>query len=253
MHLSLPAHRDNLRKILILNPKGGSGKTTLAVNLAGYLASTGRSVGLMDCDPQQSSMCWLRNRPASLPVIHGISVYKRDHSVTRSFQFRVPQDVEYLIVDSPAAIPENQLIEYTLRAHAILVPVLPSAIDIQAASRLIAALLLQAGVSRRMRRLGVIVNRAKEDTSAYRNLMSFLDSLSISAVSVMRDSENYVRAAELGMSVHEMRYSEVRDDLMAWWRLTDWLETRLKTPLSSRDLFRPKVPENWDGDQSKLH
>ena len=252
MRPNLPADRDNLRKILILNPKGGSGKTTLAVNLAGYLASTGRSVGLMDCDPQQSSMCWLRSRPDTLPAIHGISVYKRDHSVTRSFQFRVPQDIEYLIVDSPAAIPENELIEYTLRAHAILVPVLPSAIDIQAASRLIAALLLRAGVSRRMRRLGVIVNRAKEETSAYHNLLSFLDSLSISAVSVLRDSENYVQAAELGKSIHEMPYSEVREDLPAWWGLTHWLESRLKTPLTPRDLFRP-VATNWDRERSKLH
>jgi len=240
MLLNLSAHPD-LRKILILNPKGGSGKTTLAINLAGYLASTGRSVALMDFDPQQSSMCWLRNRPDGLPAIHGISAHQRDQSVTRSFQFRVPQDVEYLIIDSPAAVPEDRLIEFTLGAHAILVPVLPSAIDIQAASRLIAALLLRARLSRSMRRLGVVVNRARENTSAYRKLMSFLDRLSISVVSVLRDSQNYVRAAELGMSVHEMRHSEVRKDLARWRELIAWLEARVGTPLTSRDLLRPKV------------
>ena len=207
MLLNLPASSD-LRKILILNPKGGSGKTTLAINLAGYLASTGHSVALMDFDPQQSSISWLRNRPDTLPAIHGIPAHKRDHSVTRSFQFRVPLDIEYLIVDSPAAVPEDRLIEFTPGAHAILVPVLPSAIDIRAASKLIAALLLRARVSRRMRRLGVIVNRAKENTEAYRKLMSFLDSLSISVVGVLRDSQNYVQAAELGVSVHEMPHSE---------------------------------------------
>lgn len=240
MLLTLPANPD-LKKILVLNPKGGSGKTTLAVNLAGYLANTGRSVALMDCDPQQSSISWLGNRPNTLPEIHGISAHKRNHSVTRSFQFRIPQGTEYLIVDSPAAVPDHQLIEYTHGAHAILVPVVPSAIDIAAASKLIEALLLRARVSRRMRRLGVVVNRAKQDTTAYRSLMSFLESLSISVVSILQDSQNYVRAAELGMCIHEMPFGEARCDLSRWLDLTAWLETRLGTPLTSRDFFRPQV------------
>jgi len=237
---NLSTNRD-LREILILNPKGGSGKTTLATNLAGYLANTGRSVALMDFDPQQSSMLWLRNRSDTLPAIYGIPAHKRDHSVTGSFQFRVPLDIEYLIVDSPAGVSEDQLIEFTHTAHAILVPVLPSAIDTQAASKLIASLLLRAQVSRRMRHLGVIVNRARENTIAYHKFMAFLDRLSITVVSVLRDSQNYVRAAELGLSVHEMRPSEVRKDLARWRRLTDWVEARVGSPLTSRDLLLPKI------------
>ncbi len=237
---NLPANRE-LRKIIILNPKGGSGKTTLAINLAGYLASTGRSVALMDFDPQQSSIRWLENRPETLPAIHGIPAHKRDHSVTRSFQFRIPLDIEYLIVDTRAGISEDQLFKFTHGAHAILVPVLPSAIDIRAASGLITSLLLEAQVSRRMGRLGVIVNRARENTNAYYKLMSFLDRLSISVVSVLRDSQNYVRAAELGTSVHEMRPSEVRKDLARWRALTDWLEARVETLLTPRDLLRPQI------------
>ena len=241
MLLNLPAN-PALRKVLILNPKGGSGKTTLAINLAGYLARTARSVALIDFDPQQSSMRWLTNRPAALPAIHGIPAHKRDHSVTRSFQLRVPPEIEYLIVDTPAAVADDQLIEFTLGAHAILVPVLPSAIDIRAASGLIASLLLRAKVSRRMGRLGVVVNRAREKTIAYRKLRSFLGRLSIPVVSVLRDSQNYVRAAELGMSLHDMRPSEVRKDLASWHSLTDWVEERTVDPLTPRDLWRPKGP-----------
>ena len=240
MLLNLPSN-PNLRKILILNPKGGSGKTTLATNLAGYFASSGRSVALMDFDPQQSSIRWLNNRSEKLPTIHGIAAHKRDYSVTRSFQFRIPQNVEHLVVDSPAALNDEQLIEFTHGAHAILVPVLPSAIDIRAASSLIASLLLRAKVSRRMGRLGVVVNRARENTIAYRKLMSFLNRLSISVVSVLRDSQSYVRAAELGTSLYEMRPSEVAKDLARWQRLTDWLEERVETSLTPRDLWRPKI------------
>ena len=236
--LNLTGNSD-LRRILILNPKGGSGKTTLATNLAGYLASSGRSVALMDFDPQQSSMRWLRNRAPKLPTIHGIPACKRDHAVTRSFQFRVPPEIEYLVIDSPAALPEDQLIEFTIGAHAILVPVLPSVIDTHAASRLIAALLMRARVSRSMRRLGIVANRTKANTRAYRNLLSFLNRLSISAVASLRDSQSYVRAAELGTSIHEMRRSDVRSELARWSDLTRWLEARLETRLTSRDLFRP--------------
>jgi chromosome partitioning protein len=235
---SLPANRD-LRKIVVLNPKGGSGKTTLATNLAGYFAITGHSVALMDFDPQQSSMRWLENRPETRPAILGIPAHKRDHSVTRSFQLRIPPDIEYLIVDSPAAVPNDRLADYTHGAHAILVPVLPSAIDVRSASALIASLLLRAKVSRRMGRLGVVVNRARENTIAYRNLLSFLGRLSISTASILRDSQSYVRAAELGLSIHEMPPRETRKDLPGWQALTGWLDARVDVPLTERDLWRP--------------
>jgi chromosome partitioning protein len=240
MLLSLPA-RPDLRKILILNPKGGAGKTTLATNVAGYLANQDRSVALMDFDPQQSSMRWLKKRPCSLPPIHGIAAHARDHSVTRSFQYRVPLSIEYLVVDTPAGIPPERLIDFTRGAHAILVPVLPSSIDIRAASELISALLLRAKLSRRMGRLGIVVNRARENTKAFKKLIAFLDRLSISAVTVLRDSQNFVRGGELGVSIHDMRPSEVHKDMGRWRELAQWLESRLDCPLTARDLYDPSA------------
>lgn len=236
MLLSLPAHPE-LRKIVVLNPKGGSGKTTLAVNLAGYLAYRGRRVALMDFDPQQSAIQWLAKRPGSCPDIFGIPAHKRDHSVTRSFQYRLPRDIEYLVVDSPAAVADDRLLEFTHASHAILVPVLPSAIDTRAASKLIAGLLLKAKVSRRMGRLGVIINRARAHTTAYKKLRAFLDRLSISAITVLRDSQNYVRAGEFGVSIHDMRPCDVSADLECWQALIEWLDARTAQALTTRDLW----------------
>jgi chromosome partitioning protein len=145
--------------------------------------------------------------------------------------------MEYLIVDSPAAVADDKLIEFTHGAHAILVPVMPSAIDTRAASKLISSLLLKAKISRTMGRLGIVINRARERTIAYRNLKAFLNRLSITAVTVLRDSQTYVRAAEQGVALHEMRPGEVRRDLETWAPLIDWVETRAATELTPRDLW----------------
>ena len=240
MRLSVPGHKD-LRKIVVLNPKGGCGKSTLAVNLAGYLASRDNGVAIMDFDPQGSSMRWLKIRPDESAPIHGIDAFNVSSSATRSWQLRVPTNIRYLVVDSPASVPPENLAELTSGAHAILIPVLPSDIDVHAASQLMKDLLLIAKVSRRMGRIGVVANRVRENTLAYRKLMRFLQSLSISAVGVLKDSQNYVHSAESGLSIHEMQLSRVRADTERWQPIFDWLEEKLETPLTPRDFRRPKV------------
>ena len=229
----------NLHRIVVLNPKGGSGKTTLAFNLAGYLATTGRKVAVIDMDRQGSSTRWLHNRSSERPKIVGISVSDSDHGATRNQCIVVPEDIEYVVVDAPAGLPDDRLIDYTCGAHAILVPVLPSDLDIHAASRLISDLLLKAQVSRRNGRLGVVANRVKERTIAYRQLRRFLSRLSITVVGHIRDSQNYTRAAVNGLCIHEMPPSRVGKDLAQWEAVTQWLERRLAMPLTPRDLLRP--------------
>jgi chromosome partitioning protein len=241
MRLSVPGHKD-LRKIVILNPKGGCGKSTLAVNLAGYLASRGNSVAIMDFDPQGSSMRWLKQRPGNSMPIHGIAAFDLHSSATRSWQLRVPNNIRYLVVDSPASVPAENLAELTSGAHAILIPVLPSDIDVHAASKLMHDLLLIAKVSRRMGRIGVIANRVRENTVAYKKLMRFLNSLEISVVGVLRDSQNYVHSAEKGLSIHEMYATRIQLDTERWQPIFDWLEERLETPLTPRDFRRPEGP-----------
>jgi chromosome partitioning protein len=195
----------------------------------------------MDFDPQGSSMRWLKIRPEDSAPIHGIAAFDLHGSATRSWQLRVPTDIKYLVVDSPASVPAINLAELTSGAHAILIPVLPSDIDVHAASNLMKDLLLIAKVSRRMGRVGVVANRVRENTLAYRKLMRFLQSLSISVVGVLKDSQNYVHSAELGLSIHEMQASRVRQDLDRWEPIFDWLEEKLQTPLTPRDFRRPDV------------
>lgn len=221
--LITPNRRD-LNKIVILNPKGGCGKTTLATNIASYFAARGPLPAIMDCDPQASSMRWLDKRGADRPPIHGIAAFKKTMQATRSWQLRVPNETTNLIVDSPASINHDDLRALTGDATSILVPVLPSSIDIHAASRCIADLLLVAKVNRNERKLAVVANRTRKNTKSFARLMRFLDSLGIPIIAVLRDSQNFVHAAEQGIGLHEMPPSRVREDREQLERIARWLD-----------------------------
>jgi chromosome partitioning protein len=213
-------------KFVVLNPKGGSGKSTIATNLASYFAVSGLKPTLMDLDSQGSSMRWLRKRTAEQPPIHAIAGYERNPRVTRSFATRVPVDSQRLVLDTAAAIDRKTLPEVTRNATAILVPVLPSDIDIHAATRCIADLLLVAKIAREEQRIGVIANRVKVNTVIYKSLMRFLDTLDIPVVATFRDSQNYIRAAETGAGLFEMNPATVHEDIEQWTSLTTWLDQR---------------------------
>ena len=216
--------KDNLNKIVILNPKGGCGKSTLATNLAASYTSRGSVPAIMDYDPQGSTMAWLERRPSDLPVIHGIAAFKRTMQATRSWQLRVPAETQNLIIDSPASITHDDLRELTRDSSSILVPVLPSSMDIHAASRCIADLLLVAKVDRRDRKLAVVANRTRKNTRSFAKLMRFLDSLGIPIIAVLRDSQNFVHAAERGIGICEMQPSRVRQDVAELGKILDWLD-----------------------------
>jgi chromosome partitioning protein len=213
-----------MQRIVVLNPKGGSGKTTLAINLAAYFAARGDSTLLIDRDPQGSATRWLRKRKAPQAEIRGIATFERDSRTTMSWQMRVPEGTEKIVVDSPAAVEGRALPELTRDATQVIVPVLPSDIDIHAASRCIADLLLVAKIKRVENRIGVIANRVRKNTLMFQSLMRFLEKLDIPVVATIRDSQNYVRAAELGVGIHEMKPYTVKEDLAQWATLLAWLE-----------------------------
>jgi chromosome partitioning protein len=216
--------RDNLNKIVILNPKGGCGKSTLATNIAAHYARQGPAPSIMDCDPQGSSMAWLDRRPAELPSVHGIAAFKKSMQATRSWQLRVPNETRTLIVDSPASVNHDDLRELTRDSSSVLVPVLPSSMDIHAASRCIADLLLVAKIDRRERKLAVVANRTRKNTKSFSKLMRFLDSLGIPIIAVLRDSQNFVHAAEQGLGICDMQPSRVKTDIEQVDRIVTWLD-----------------------------
>lgn len=215
-----------MQRIIILNPKGGSGKTTVATNLAARYAVMGKRPALMDLDPQASSTRWLKKRPVDAPPIHGIAAFERSSTVTRSWQLRIPHECDTVIVDTPAALDSQRLPEITRGADAVLVPVMPSDIDIHAAAKCIADLLLVAKIKRSEGRLGILANRVRSNTLISQALMRFLASLEIPLVATLRDTQNYVRSSQTGIGIHEMPNWQVQKDLQDWEQLDEWLDSR---------------------------
>src|SRR5450631_3450189 len=215
-----------MQRILVLNPKGGSGKTTVATNLASYFASIGDRPLLSDNDVQGSSTRWLKKRKPEQAFIQGIAAFERNSRMTKAWQMRVPPDARHVVVDTPAAVLGQDMPELTRGADAIIVPVLPSDIDIHAFSRCIADLLLIAKVRRDENRIGVVANRVRRNTLIYQSLMRFLETLRIPVIATLRDSQNYVRAAEQGVGLYEMKKTLVAQDLEDWAPLLAWLKAK---------------------------
>jgi chromosome partitioning protein len=213
-------------KIVVLNPKGGSGKTTVATNLAAGFATRGERPALMDLDPQGSTTYWLKKRSEDRPPIHGIVGFGLDGTMTRSWQLRVPPECTMLITDTAAALQPHSFGEITRGADAVLVPVMPSDIDIHAAAKCIADLLLVAKVRRSENRIGIIANRVKSNTLTSQALMRFLNSLDIPLVATLRDSQNYVRSTETGIGVQEMPAWQAKPDHEHWQMINEWLDSK---------------------------
>ena len=215
-----------MQRIVVLNPKGGSGKTTIATNLAACYAANGERPALMDLDPQASSVRWLRKRPTEAAPIHGIAAFERSATVTRSWQTRIPAECGVVVIDTLAAIDPLALPDLTRGADAVLVPAMPSEIDIHATAKCIADLLLVAKIRRSQRRIAIVANRVRNNTRMSQSLMRFLKSLDIPLIATLRDTQSYVRSAEIGLGIYEMPRWQVQQDLTHWQEVLAWLAAR---------------------------
>lgn len=203
-----------MKRILVVNPKGGCGKSTLATNLASYYATWEVPVALIDLDAQQSSLEWLGQRSGVLYPIEGI-----DGSRGR---LSVPGRIQRVVMDAPARTGKNQLQRYFNQADEILIPLLPSPIDIRAAGHFVGELLLEGMLKKS--RVGLVANRVRENTLIYSNLERFLRTLKVPLVAHLRDTQNYIRAAEGGRGIFEMAPYLVDRDIETWRPLIKWVE-----------------------------
>jgi chromosome partitioning protein len=213
-----------MQKIVIINSKGGFGKTTVSVNLAASLAACGERTALLDLDPQGSSMRWLKQRPKDLPPISGIAGFRSDSNLTRSFQLTPPADTTALVLDTPAGLDRRGLEAATRGADAILMPVMSSDIDIHAATHCIADLLLGSRTtSSGSRRFGIIANSVKPNTWGEKRLEHFLENFDIPVVATLRDSVNYTRSVETGQGLIDLPRWQVQKDRGAWDDIVEWV------------------------------
>lgn len=202
-----------MKAILIANPKGGSGKTTLAVNVAGYLASRGHSANLLDLDRQKSASQWLVNRPSDLPRIGQFH--------TESGK---PAAADWLIVDSPAGLHGKNL-EHALKlAHKVIVPVTPSLFDIQATRDFLDILLNEKAVRKGQTFVGIVGVRMAPYTRAATTLEQFITRLDLPVLAYLRETQIYVNAAFEGKSLFDLPHHLAERELGQWAYLQRWLE-----------------------------
>ena len=212
-----------MRTILVLNAKGGCGKSTIATNLASYFAyEMGKKVALADYDPQESSLAWLEARGDQWPVIEGIAAHKDP--------VRVAKDTDYLIMDAPARVHGKELTQLLRKVETVLFPVLPSPIDMRAATKYMAEVMKNGRVSRNEIKIGVIANRVRENTIIFAALYDFIKAMKLPYITTLRDTQNYIHAEERGIGIFEMAPSRVYQDLEDWQPLTKWLRSKRSMP-----------------------
>jgi chromosome partitioning protein len=199
--------------IVVANPKGGVGKSTLSTNLAGWLARQGHAVMLGDVDRQQSARTWLSLRPPELPTI---ATWDTDHEDI----VKPPKGTTHVVIDTPAGLHGKRLDEVMKLADYVLVPLQPSIFDIYATRAFVAE--LQARRRHDKVKVAVVGNRVKDHTIAADQLKSFLETLGAPVLTHLRDTQNYVHLAARGLTLWDVAPGRVEKDLEQWAPVTAW-------------------------------
>jgi len=202
-----------MKNILIANSKGGCGKTTLATNLAGYFASLGGRVMLSDLDRQQSSTQWIQRRPAELPIIHSHNPRSKAPAV----------NLDWVVTDSPAGFRDEKLADAVKQADCVIVPIQPSAFDIGATSDFLDLLAEEKAIRKNKTFVALVGMRVNSRTHAAAGLAEFMEQTGFPVLTYLRNAQVYATAAELGMSLFDMRPSLVAQDVEQWVPLLDWV------------------------------
>jgi chromosome partitioning protein len=201
--------------IVVANPKGGVGKTTLSSNIAGYLASKGHVVMLGDADRQQSARTWLSLRPAGLPRIHA-------WEVTHDDVVRPPKGTTHVVLDTPAGLHGKRFDEVMKIADKVIIPLQPSIFDIHATHEFVRQLLAHRRSDKVA--MGIVGMRTREGTISSDQLRGFLDGLKLPVLGFVRDTQNYVHLAAHGLTLWDVSSNRFERDLEQWQPITQWID-----------------------------
>ena len=212
-----------MKTTLVINPKGGSGKTTIAINLAACFAAENIPTTLMDYDPQASSLTWLRSRAPDAPTIYAANGAPEKYGRMRSFEMFVPPPTQQLIIDAPAGASGLLLQEMVERSHSVVVPVVPSIIDIRATENFIRDLMSVPRVRNGEARVGIVANKVRVSMPAYQPFLRFLESQQIRLLARLLDSDMYLKAAESGVGIFEMDAGQTAVERRQFTPIVDWV------------------------------
>ena len=201
--------------IVVANPKGGVGKTTLATQIAGYLAARGHAVMLGDVDRQQSARTWLALRPAGLAPI-------RAWEVAHDAIVRPPKGTTHVVLDTPAGLHGKRLDEVMKLADKVLIPLQPSIFDIHATHEFVRQLLAHKRGGRAQ--VAIVGMRTREGTIATDQLRTFLAGVSVPLLGFVRDTQNYVHLAARGLTLFDVAPARFERDLGQWQPILRWLD-----------------------------
>jgi len=212
-----------MRHIMVLNAKGGCGKSTLATNIASYFATEGAAVALADYDPQRSSLDWLDRRPDNRAKIAGVAGFEDGLR-------HAPRNADILVIDAPARSHGAELSDLVKHAETIVVPVLPSTIDMQATTTFLDELKGLPRIAKKQAKVAVVANRVRENTLIYDDLDEYLTKARVPYIAALREAQNYVRAYTRGIGIFELPEYLAWPDWDEWEPLTAWLRTKRSQP-----------------------
>lgn len=204
-----------MRAVMVANPKGGAGKTTLATNLAGYFANQNQTVSLCDLDRQQSSLRWMAFRDPALPSVTG-------YFGGNQMLINLPQEPDWVVLDAPAGFQGYKLNDYLRSVDRVIIPVVPSVFDMAATEDFLNA--IRQDLRGRSAKIGIVAMRVDPRTRAAAMLEEFLRHFDLPILAYLRNTQNYVNVAASGQTIFDAPRSKFKRDAEQWGALLEWLE-----------------------------